>query len=99
MNPWVETMTDFWALTKPRVVQLIVFCAVIGMLLMIAGVVLGLRFGRNRLVGMAAHAVLTVGIVVQTVIMLIGVRVVLVYSLTYFPALMVGRKILHEVIW
>ena len=38
--------------------------AMIGMLLMIAGVVLGLRVGRNRLVGMAAHAVLTVGIVV-----------------------------------
>lgn len=38
--------------------------AVIGMLLMIAGVVLGLRVGRNRLVGMAAHAVLAMGIVV-----------------------------------
>ncbi|MBK9654081.1 MAG: protoheme IX farnesyltransferase [Rhodanobacteraceae bacterium] len=33
MNPWVETMTDFWALTKPRVVALIVFTAVVGMFL------------------------------------------------------------------
>lgn len=33
MNPLAETLTDFWALTKPRVVALIVFTAVVGMFL------------------------------------------------------------------
>ena len=33
MNAWAETLTDFWALTKPRVVALIVFTAVVGMFL------------------------------------------------------------------
>ena len=33
MSAWAETLTDFWALTKPRVVALIVFTAVVGMFL------------------------------------------------------------------
>ena len=33
MNAWAETLSDFWALTKPRVVALIVFTAVVGMFL------------------------------------------------------------------
>ena len=28
-----QTLRQYWALTKPRVIQLIVFCAMIGMLL------------------------------------------------------------------
>ena len=40
-NPSLEkpsTFRQFYALTKPRVVQLIVFCALIGMVLAIPGV-------------------------------------------------------------
>jgi heme o synthase len=35
---WLTLMRQFYALTKPRVVQLIVFCALIGMVLAIPGV-------------------------------------------------------------
>jgi len=37
MSPSVSKVRQFYALTKPRVVQLIVFCAVIGMLLAVPG--------------------------------------------------------------
>jgi protoheme IX farnesyltransferase len=36
--PWLTLIRQFYALTKPRVVQLIVFCALIGMVLAIPGV-------------------------------------------------------------
>ncbi len=36
--PWLIKLRQFNALTKPRVIQLIVFCAVIGMLLAVPGV-------------------------------------------------------------
>ncbi len=37
-TPRLSRWQQYWALTKPRVVQLIVFCAVIGMLLAAPGV-------------------------------------------------------------
>ncbi|HEY8048526.1 MAG TPA: heme o synthase [Ramlibacter sp.] len=36
--PWSSRFSQFYALTKPRVVQLIVFCALIGMVLAVPGV-------------------------------------------------------------
>ncbi|MDP1790704.1 MAG: protoheme IX farnesyltransferase, partial [Methylibium sp.] len=37
LHTWLSRWRQFSALTKPRVVQLIVFCAVIGMLLAVPG--------------------------------------------------------------
>ncbi len=37
-RPWASVWRQFYALTKPRVVQLIVFCALIGMVLAVPGV-------------------------------------------------------------
>src|SRR3972149_7663440 len=49
---WQQTssrLAQFLALTKPRVVSLIVFCAVVGMFLAVPGVVLDMRFAAKAL--------------------------------------------------
>ena len=38
LTPSMSTWRQYYALTKPRVVQLIVFCALIGMVLAVPGV-------------------------------------------------------------